>query len=142
MTQAETGKRVKIHYTCKLDDGAIVASSRDKDPVEFILGRNQVLPGVEEAVNGMAAGESKTVCVPPQKAYGPHHEELVEDIPLDHFPDHITPEVGQRLTVDRPNGQSMTVTVKAVSDSKVYLDKNHPLADKDLTFELELLEVS
>jgi len=142
MTVAQIGKRVKIHYTCSLNDGAVVASSKDKDPVEFTLGQKQVLPGVDEAVRGMAAGESKTVCVPPEKAYGPHHKELVEDIPRDRFPDHITPQVGQRLTIDRPNGQPMTVTVTAVSESTVYLDRNHPLADKDLTFEVELLEVS
>jgi len=142
MTQANAGTTVKIHYICKLDDGAVVASSRQQDPIEFILGRGQILPGIEEAVEGMETGESKTVRIPPDKAFGPRHEELIEDIPRDQFPDHIDPEVGQRLTVDRKDGQSMTVTVAGVSDSTVKLDANHPLAATDLTVELELLEVS
>jgi len=142
MIRAKIGKRVKIHYTCKLDDGAVVGTSREKEPIEFTIGQSQVLPGLEEAVHGMETGESRTVRIPPDKAFGPHREELITDIPRDRFPDHITPQVGQRLTVDRPDGESMPVTVVAVSESKVYLDKNHPLAKENLTLELELLEVS
>jgi len=142
MTRAKIGKRVKIHYTCKLDDGAVVASSKEKEPIEFTIGRNEVLPWMEEAVHGMETGESRTVRIPPHRAFGPHREELIADIPRDRFPDHITPEVGQRLTVDRADGESMVVTVVAVSESKVYLDTNHPLAKEDVTLELELLEVS
>ncbi len=141
MTQANTGKRVKIHYTCKLDDGAVVASSREDEPIEFTLGQSQVLPGIEEAVSGMEAGESKTVRIPPEKAFGPHRKDLIVEVPRDRFPNHIEPQVGQRLTVDRADGESTTVTVAAVSESKVHLDQNHPLADADLTLELELLEV-
>lgn len=142
MTQAHSGTTVKIHYTCKLDDGAVVASSREHEPIEFTLGRGQILPGIEEAVDGMATGESKTVRIPPEKAFGPHREELMEDVPRAQFPEHIDPQVGQRLTVDRRDGRSMTVTVAEVSESVVKLDANHPLADTDLTLELELLEVS
>ncbi len=142
MTQAHRGTKVKVHYTCKLDDGAVVASSRQQDPIEFIIGQGRVLPGIEEAIDGMESGESKTVRVPPEKAFGPHRDELMEEVPREHFPDDITPEVGQRLTVDRTDGKSMTVTVAGVSDSAVTLDANHPLSAADLTFELELLEVS
>jgi len=142
MTQANSGAKVKVHYTCKLDDGAVVASSKTQDPIEFIVGQGQILPGIDEAVNGMAAGETKTVRVPPEKAFGPHRQELIEDVPREDFPDHIEPQVGQRLTVDRADGQSTTVTVAGVSESTVKLDANHPLANADLTFELELLAVS
>jgi len=142
MTQAHVGTTVKIHYTCKLDDGAVVASSREQDPIEFTLGRGQILPGIEEAIDGMATGESKTVRIPPEKAFGSHRKELVEDIPRDQFPKNVDPQVGQRLTVDRRDGRSVTVTVTDVSESAVQLDANHPLADMDLTLELELLEVS
>ena len=142
MTHANAGARVKVHYICKLDDGAVVASSREKDPIEFVLGQGQILPGIEEAVSGMESGESKTVRIPPEKAFGPHRDELIEEVPREHFPDHIEPEVGQRLTVDRTDGRSTTVTVAGVSESTVRLDANHPLASTELTFELELLEVS
>lgn len=142
MTQASAGTTVKIHYTCKLDDGAVVASSRQQEPIEFTLGQGQILPGIEEAVEGMETGESKTVRIPPEKAFGPHRQELIEDIPRDQFPEHIDPHVGQRLTVDRKDGHSMTVTVAGVSESAVKLDANHPLAATDLTLELELVAVS
>ena len=142
MTQVHMGTKVKVHYICKLDDGAVVASSRKQDPIEFIVGQGRILPGIEDAVKGMETGESKTVRVPPEKAFGPHRDELMEDIPRDQFPDHIKPEVGQRLKVDRTDGKSMTVTVAGVSESAVTLDANHPLSNADLTFELELLEVS
>jgi peptidylprolyl isomerase len=142
MTQATLGTKVKVHYTCKLNDGAVVASSRKQQPIEFVLGRGQILPGIEEAVSGMEAGQSKTVRVPPEKAFGPHRDELIEEIPRENFPQHIEPQVGQRLTVDRANGRSTTVTVAEVSERTVKLDVNHPLSNTDLTFELELLEVS
>lgn len=142
MTQAIIGKCVKIHYTCKLDDGAVVASSREKEPIEFTLGRGQILPGLEEAVRGMETGESKTVRVPPEKAFGPHRKDLIEEVPRGDLPDHIEPQVGQRLTLDRSDGGCVTVTVADVSESTVTLDANHPLASTDLNFELDLLEVS
>ncbi|MBN2132552.1 MAG: peptidylprolyl isomerase [Sedimentisphaerales bacterium] len=133
---------MKIHYTCKLDDGAVVASSREKEPIEFTLGRGQILPGLEEAVRGMETGESKTVRVPPEKAFGPHRKDLIEEVPRGDLPDHIEPQVGQRLTLDRSDGGCVTVTVADVSESTVTLDANHPLASTDLNFELDLLEVS
>lgn len=142
MTQANTGSKVKVHYACTLDDGAVVANSREQEPIEFVLGQGKVLPGIEEAVQGMETGESKTVRVPPEKAFGPHRKELMEEVPREHLPDDIDPQVGQRLTVNHPDGQSTVVTIAEVSESAVTLDANHPLANTNLNFELELLEVS
>ncbi len=141
MTQADMGSKVKVHYTCKLDDGALLIDSREQEPIEFTVGQDQVLPGIEEAVKGMQAGESKTIQIPPDKAFGPRREELLQEVPRDQLPDDINPQVGQRLTVNHADGQSTTVTVAGVSESSITLDANHPLADTNLSFELELLEV-
>jgi peptidylprolyl isomerase len=142
MAQTKSGDRVKIHYTGKLEDGTIFADSKKGEPLEFTLGAGQVIPGVDEAVHGMEPGQSKKVIVPSDKAYGPRQEGLTQDIPKDQLPEEMQPQVGQRMKVDRPDGEPMVVSITAVSDSNITIDANHPLAGKDLNFELELLEVS
>jgi peptidylprolyl isomerase len=141
MVQTKSGDRVKIHYTGKLEDGTIFADSKKGEPLEFTLGAGQVIPGVDEAVHGMEPGQSKKVTIPSDKAYGPRREELTQDIPKDQLPEEMQPQVGQRMRVDQPNGEPMIVSITAVSDSNITIDANHPLAGKDLDFELELLEV-
>jgi FKBP-type peptidyl-prolyl cis-trans isomerase 2 len=140
VTQAKTGDIVKINFTGKLEDGSVFGSTVDSEPLEFKLGEGRVIPGVEKAVEGMSVGEKKTVQVPPEQAYGPRREELVEEVGRDKFPPEVNPEVGQKFEVPQQQGQPMVVTVVDVSDSNVKLDANHPLAGKNLTFELELLE--
>ncbi len=142
MKQAKSGDSVKIHYTGKLNDGTVFADSKKGEPLEFTLGAGQIIPGVDEAVHGMEPGQSKTVTIPPEKAYGPRQEELTKDIPKDDLPEGMQPQVGQSLKVDQPNGEPMIVSITAVSDSNITVDANHPLAGKDLDFKLELLEVS
>jgi peptidylprolyl isomerase len=142
MKQAKSGDSVKIHYTGKLNDGTVFADSKKGEPLEFTLGAGQIIPGVDEAVQGMEPGQSKTVTIPPEKAYGPRQEGLTKDIPKDDLPEGMQPQVGQSLKVDRPNGEPMIVSITAVSDSNITVDANHPLAGKDLDFKLELLEVS
>ena len=142
MAQAKQGNTVKINYTGKLDDGTVFASSGEQEPLEFTLGQGQIIPGVEEAIDGMSPGESKTVKVPSEKAYGPYEENLKREIPKDQFPDDIEPYVGQRLRIEHADGAPAIVSVAAVSESSVTIDGNHALAGRDLTFELEVLEVS
>lgn len=141
MAQADVGSKVKVHYACKLDNGSVLVNSREQEPIEFTVGQGEVLPGIEEAVKGMQTGESKMIQIPPDKAFGPRREELMQEMPRDQLPEDIDPQVGQRLTVSHADGQSTTVTVARVSESAVTLDANHPLADTNLNFELELLEV-
>jgi peptidylprolyl isomerase len=142
MAKARTGKKVKIHYTCKLNDGTVVESSRRREPVELMLGQGQLLPGLEEAVEAMEPGQSETVIVPADQAHGPRRDELIREIPLSQFPDQAKPQVGQEIECERSNGERTTVSVAAVSESSVTIDGNHPLAGKDLVFELELFEVA
>ncbi|HEX6902909.1 MAG TPA: peptidylprolyl isomerase [Thermoanaerobaculia bacterium] len=140
MAEAKNGDTVRIHYTGTLSDGSVFDSSQGEDPLEFTLGSGQVIPGFEQAVEGMQPGEKKEVKIPSGEAYGAHNDEWVLVVDRENFPEHIEPEPGQQLELSQ-NGQSFTVTVTEVSEDSVTLDANHPLAGKDLTFELELVEI-
>jgi len=142
MAEAKQGDTVKVHYTGKFEDGTVFDSSTDRDPLQFTIGEGQIIPGFEQAVIGMNPGESKTVDVPSEKAYGPHREELVMEVDRAKFPEHIKPEVGQQLQIPQAQGQAIIVTVTNISESSVTLDANHPLAGKDLTFDIELVEIA
>lgn len=141
VTEAKLGDTVRVHYTGKLEDGTVFDSSLDRDPVEFTLGAGQVIPGFEQAVVGMSPGESKTVEVPADQAYGPYREELVQEIDRELVPEDLKLEVGQQLALRLSPGRSIRVTVTKLTESKVTLDANHPLAGKDLTFDLQLVEI-
>jgi peptidylprolyl isomerase len=142
MTQAKESDTVKVHYTGRLNDGTVFDSSVDREPLEFTLGEGQVIPGFEEAVIGMNLGDSKTVAIPADQAYGPYRQEMLVVIGRGEFPTSITPEIGQHLQVRQADGQVILVTIAEVTDSTVTLDANHPLAGQDLTFEIELVEIA
>ena len=141
MAQAKHGDTVKVHYTGKLEDGTVFDTSINRDPLQFTIGEGQIIPGFEQAVVGMNPGESKTTKVPADKAYGSHHKEEVLVVDRNQFPVDLKPEVGQKLQIRQADGQTIVVTVTAVSESSVTLDANHPLAGKDLTFDIQLTEL-
>ena len=136
-----SGDKVKIHYTGTLGDGTVFDSSRERDPLEFTVGEGQVIEGFEKAVVGMSIGESKQAMIPAAEAYGPRHDEMIMEVERTRFPEHIEPEVGQTLQIDRGEGRTVMVTVAGVTEASVTIDANHPLAGKDLTFDLELVEI-
>jgi peptidylprolyl isomerase len=142
MTQATAGNTVSIHYTGTLADGTTFDSSEGRDPLTFEMGAGQIIPGLEAALDGMAEGESKTVTVPAEQAYGPRREDAMQAVPRESVPDHIPLDLGTQLQVQTPDGQAMPVTVAEVTDETVTLDANHPLAGKDLTFAVELVKVA
>ena len=142
MSQAQDGSKVKVHYTGKLDDGTVFDSSKDRDPFEFTIGTGSVIPGFEKGVVGMETGETKTITIPPDEAYGQTREELVADVKKSHFPPDINPEVGQQLQMQQPDGRPLNVVVTKIEGDDVTLDANHPLAGKTLTFVIELVEVA
>lgn len=140
MPQAETGDTVSVHYTGKLDDGTVFDSSRDREPIEFKVGEQQVIKGFDDAVSGMEPGQSQTVTIASDDAYGERREELIFTVPKEQFPDDINPEEGQQLQMQQGE-QVAVVTVAEVGDDNVTLDANHPLAGKDLTFDIELVAI-
>ena len=141
MARAENGDTVKIHYTGKLDDGSVFSSSGNQGPMQFKLGEGRVIPGFEEAVVGMSLGESKSITIPPEQAFGQHHDQMVQVIDRKQVPPDLKIEVGQRFEVRRSDGQTMLVTVTHISDATVTLDSNHPLAGKALTFDIKLIQI-
>ena len=141
MAQAKTGNHVRVNFTGRLDDGTVFATSINDEPIEFTMGDNEVLPAIEEAVEGMEPGESKTVFVPADEAFGPWREELVGEVPRESLPDDLNVEVGQQLQVSQPGTDPMIVSVIDASDYSITIDANHPLAGEDLVFDLELVNV-
>lgn len=141
MAQAASGDTVRVHYTGRLDDGTVFDSSEGRDPLEFTLGSGQVIPGFDEAVTGMAVGDNSTVTIEPENAYGPRHEEAVQDVSRADIPSDIELAVGMQLQASGPGGE-MVVTVVELTEEAVKLDANHPLAGQSLTFELELVEIA
>jgi len=141
MKQAKSGDTVKVHYTGTLSDGSQFDSSVGREPLEVTLGSGQVIPGFEGALEGMNEGDSKTVTIPADDAYGPRVDAAVQTIPRSAVPDHIDLQVGQKLQAMAEGGQPVMVTVVELTDDTVSLDANHPLAGEDLTFKLELVEV-
>ncbi len=142
MATANTGDTVHVHYTGRLDDGTVFDSSEGRDPLAFTVGAGQVVPGFEEAVNGMQVGDSKTVRIAPGDAYGERREDLLLDVPNEQLPEGLEPEVGMELGLRGQDGQTMPVRVAAIGDEAITLDANHPLAGEPLTFDVELVDVA
>lgn len=140
MAQVKNGDVVKVHYTVRLEDGTVFDSTKDHEPFMLTIGLGQVLPSFEEALMEMKPGETKTIKVPAEEAYGLHSEELITKVERNVFPEDFKFEVGQNLQIQE-GGQETVVTVKEVTDSAVTFDKNHPLAGKDLIMDIELLEI-
>lgn len=142
MSDAKTGDIVRIHYTGTLADGETFDSSRDRDPLEFTLGSGQVIAGFDAAVTGMVPGAVKVVKITAAQAYGPINSDSLQSFPRDRMPPDISLEIGTRLQLQSKSGKPLMVTVSEVTDANVVLDGNHPLAGKDLTFEIELVEIA
>jgi peptidylprolyl isomerase len=139
---AKTGDTVKVDYTGKLTDGTVFDSSIGKTPIEFTVGSGQMIKGFDSAVSGMKVGQSKTVVLPPEDAYGPHRDDLVLTVDRSQMGPGVNPTVGQQLTVTHSDGTSGTVVVVAVTPSTVTVDANNPLAGKTLTFDIKLVSIT
>ena len=140
--KAKEGDTVKVHYTGKLKDERIFDSSQDAEPLELTVGSGQVIPGFEKAVIGMSVGDSKTVEIAADEAYGPYRDELVVEVDRERIPEDLAVEVGQPLVLRQAEGPPIRVMVTDISEQSVTLDANHPLAGEDLTFEVELVEIT
>jgi peptidylprolyl isomerase len=141
MAQAKAGDTVRVHYTGKLDDGTVFDSSIGGEPIEFILGAHHIIPGFEEGVTGMEVGETKTILISSDQAYGPYEDGIVLTIPREQVPPHITLGLGEMLELSQPSGEAITGRITELTDASVTLDGNHPLAGEDLTFDLQLADI-
>lgn len=142
MQKVKPGDTVKVHYHGRLTDGVTFDSSAGREPLEFQVGRGEVIRGFEAGVTGMTVGEKKTVTIPADEAYGQKDEERMVQYPRDQFPPDMVPEVGMHLNMTNGSGQVIPVTIVEVGEETVLLDANHPLAGHDLVFDIELVAIS
>ena len=143
----EKGNKVKVDYEGKLETGEVFDSSQHGDhshPIEFEVGKGQVIPGFENAVIGMNKGDEKEIKIPPQEAYGEKNPDLLKKIPKEQLPEDAKDKIqpGMVLGMQTPKGQQIPVPVVDVSDSDVTLDLNHPLAGKTLNFKIKVVDVA
>jgi len=142
MTQATAGNKVKIHYTGTLENGSQFDSSEGREPLAFELGSGQVIPGFDKAVEGMTVGESKSVSIAPEDAYGPRNEQAIQEVPKSALPENLVPVEGMTLQAQNQNQQPVQLTVTEVGEETITVDANHPLAGKTLNFEISLVEIA
>ncbi len=142
MAKVKNGDTVKVHYTGKLADGTVFDTSDENKPMEFVVGDGKVIEGFDTAVVGMEPGESKTVQIPAEQAYGPRQDKMVMVVDRKNVPPNIEPKVDQMLQVRHNDGTTFMVRVTDVSEKSLTLDANHPLAGKDLTFDILLAEIA
>jgi peptidylprolyl isomerase len=135
----ENGKVVSVHYVGKFTDGEVFDSSEGREPLQFQVGSGQLIAGFESAIIGKVVGDKVTANIAPEEGYGLVREDLIVSVPLDKMPGEV--EVGQALEAQGENGQSAQVFVKEVNEDNVVIDGNHPLAGKDLVFEIEVVEI-
>jgi peptidylprolyl isomerase len=138
---AKAGDTVQVHYTGTLADGSEFDSSRGHEPLEVKLGEGNLIPGFENAVFGMSVGDSKQVTIPCSEAYGEHNPQMTQQVPRDVIPAEIELAEGMTLHAQGPEGQTLRFTVVSFDDESVAIDGNHPLAGKDLIFDLELMAI-
>ena len=133
------GDTVEVHYTGKLSNGEVFDSSRERKPLEFTLGKGQLIPGFEAAVEGREPGDTVTVVISPKDAYGESDPDMIFTVPRAQVPDNIPLEAGTPLQLSNDKGQQMDVVITEVGPDEITLDANHPLSGKELTFEIEIL---
>lgn len=142
MSQVKDNDKVKVHYTGKLSNGEVFDSSLEREPMEFVVGQGQLIPGFENGIKDMKVNEKKTIVIPTAEAYGEPRKELVQEVPNDKLPPEIKPEVGMGLVSTTPQGQEIQLVVKEVKDEAIVVDGNHPLAGQELTFDVEVVAIN
>lgn len=141
MSQVKHGDEVKLHYTCRLEDGEILESSMNSEPVQVKIGEGCIIPGFEQALIGMNPGELKTTEILAKDAYGSYNKELIFEVDRKRFPINLDPKIGQKLEIKQMNGEKILVFIANISNLSITLDANHPLAGKDLIFDIKLVEI-
>ncbi len=141
MEKVKAGDTIRVHYTGTLENGEVFDSSRNREPLEFTVGGGMVIPGFDKAVLGLTVGESISVKLPPEDAYGESRKELIMPMQRSQVPADIVPEVGMQVMLQTQNGQQVPATITEVNENTIILDANAPLAGKTLNFDIELMEI-
>lgn len=141
MSKIKDGDTVSVHYTGTLASGEVFDSSVERDPLKFTLGKGQLIPGFEQAIMGLSVGEKATTNIPSLEAYGEHNPEMVIEVPMNQLPPELDAQVGMQLQLNQPDGQAIPVQITQIEGETVTIDANHPLAGKDLNFDIEVVEI-
>lgn len=141
MSTIKDGDTVSVHYTGTLASGEVFDSSVERDPLKFTLGKGQLIPGFEHAIMGLSVGEKATTSIPSLDAYGEHNPEMVIEVPMNQLPPELDAQVGMQLQLNQPEGQAIPVQITQIEGETVTIDANHPLAGKDLNFDIEVVEI-
>lgn len=141
MAGAKSGDTVKINFTGRLEDGTVIETSKDRDPLEFKIGEGNVIAGLEQGVIGMAAGDQKTILVPPEDGFGQPQEDLVVEIKKSEFPEDVEFAVDAYLNIESADGMEFQARVVEIKEDTVILDANHPLSGVAISYDVELLEI-
>lgn len=141
MSQVKANDTVKVHYTGKLTNGQVFDSSLEREPLEFTLGQGMLIPGFENGILDMAVSEKKTIEIPAEEAYGDVKPELVQEVMKSDLPAEIEPTVGMGLVSKTPDGREIPLVVSEIKEESIMVDANHPLAGKDLIFDVEVIEI-
>ena len=142
MNQVTVNSKVKVHYTGKLANGEVFDTSDGKEPIEFTLGQGQLIPGFEKGLIDMKLNEKKTINMTKDEAYGEVNETLIQEVKKTDLPQDMEPKVGMGLVSKSPEGQEINLMVVEVKEETIVIDGNHPLAGRDLIFDLEVVEIS
>lgn len=142
MKQVRKNDSVKVHYKFTTDDGLMFSSKDNKEPLQFIVGKGNLLKPIEDGVIGMKLNETKTIKIPHEKAYGHVKKELIQEIGRELLPKNVEVKEGLQLTCKQEDGSEVHFRVTKVMEKSIIIDANHPLAGKDLEFEIELIEIT
>ncbi len=142
MSTIKNGDTVKVHYTGTLDNGEVFDSSLQRDPLQFTLGQGQLIPGFEKAVIGLEVGDVTTANIPSAEAYGEHNPQMEVTVEKAQLPEGMVPEIGMQLQLNQPDGQPIPCVITKIEGEMVTIDANHPLAGKDLTFNIEIVSIN
>ena len=141
MSQVKENNTVKVHYTGKLSDGHVFDSSEGKEPLEFTMGKGQIIPGFEKGLMNMKLNEKKTITIPKEGAYGDINESLKQEVNKTELPKDMTPKVGMELVSQSTEGKERNLVVIEVKDDTIVIDGNHPLAGREIIFDLEVVDI-
>jgi FKBP-type peptidyl-prolyl cis-trans isomerase 2 len=134
--------KIKVHYKGTLESGEIFDSSEGREPLEFVVGAGMVIPGFDQGVINMEVNETKSIFIEQDNAYGGVNEDLIMEVPKEHLPAELDPQVGQQLVSVQPDGTEIPLKIVEVADASIKVDANHPLAGQNLNFEVTLVAIN